>query len=216
VDLREQYYQELELIKEARIEHVLNIAKTVFNETTIHQTKIRTIAERAKIGEATFYRYFGDKTTLVKLVSLSYWEELTKQFYQYYTDVIKPKKSGYLKVEAFLHIFELLYKDHQEFIRFTDDYDNYIRDIEEKEGSFEALQISVKEMFVDLIKLGVDDGTIRNDISPKETYDIMSQMFMSTLQRMTVREGYLKIEDGLSVERCMIHYIKMFMKYIKA
>jgi len=216
VDLREQYYQELELIKEARIEHVLNIAKTVFNETTIHQTKIRTIAKRAKIGEATFYRYFGDKTTLVKLVSLSYWEELTKQFYQYYTDEIKPKKTGYLKVEAFLHIFELLYKDHQEFIRFTDDYDNYIRDIEEKEGSFEALQISVKEMFVDLIKLGVDDGTIRNDISPKETYDIMSQMFMSTLQRMTVREGYLKIEDGLSVERCMIHYIKMFMKYIKA
>lgn len=215
MELREQYYHELSLIKEARIEHVLNIAKEVFNESTIHQTKIKTIAKRANIGEATFYRYFGDKTTLVKWVSLSYWEDLTKQFYQYYTDEIKSKKSGYLKVETFLHIFGILYQEHKDFIRFTDDYDNYIRDIKEKEGSFEALQLSVKEMFVDLVKQGMDDGTIRNDVLPVEIYDIMAQMFMSTLQRLTVRSGHLKVEYGLSIERCLEHYIEMFMNYIK-
>lgn len=216
MELRDQYYHELSLIKEARIEHILNVAKEIFNESTIHQTKIKTIAKRSGIGEATFYRYFGDKTTLVKWVSLSYWEDLTKQFYQYYTDEIKPKNSGYRKVESFLHIFELLYQEHKDFIRFTDDYDNYIRDIKEKEGSFEALQLSVKEMFVDLIKQGIDDATIRSDLSPKETYDMMAQMFMSILQRLTVRAGHLKVEYGLSIERCLEQYIEMFMNYIKA
>ena len=216
MDLRAQYYHELSLIKEARIAEVIAVAKKVFQETTIHQTKIKTIAKRAEIGEATFYRYFGDKTSLVKLVSLSYWEDLTKLFYQYYQETIKAKKTGLLKVQAFLHIFEILYQDHRDFIRFTDDYDNYMRDIKEKEGSFEALQLSVKEMFVDLVKSGMNDHTIRDDIKPALVYDLMAQMFMSTLQRMTVRSGSLRIEWGLSLEACFPHYIAMFMNYLKA
>lgn len=216
MELREQYYHDLKRIKESRIEHVLTIAKDVFNESSIRQTNIKTIAKRANIGEATFYRYFGDKTTLVKWVSLSYWESLTKQFYQYYDEHIKPMETGFLKVESFLHIFELLYRDHRKFIRFTDDYDSYIHDIEEKEGSFEELQLSVRDMFVELVKSGIDDKTLREDVSPKETYNVMAQMFMSILQRLTVRAGHLKIENELSVEDCLKQYIWMFMNYIKA
>jgi hypothetical protein len=62
----------------------------------------------------------------------------------------------------------------------------------------------------------MDDHTIRNDIEPALVYDLMAQMFMSTLQRMTVRSGYLRIEWGLSLEACFPHYIAMFMNYLKA
>ena len=216
MDLRQQYYHELALIKDARIAQVIEVAKQVFDESTIHQTNIKTIAKRAKIGEATFYRYFGDKVTLVKLVSLSYWEELTKLFYQYYTDHIKNKATGYLKIEAFLQIFTILYEDHRPFIHFTDDYDNYMRDKDKHEGSFEALQISIKEMFIDLYNLARADQSIRQDIDASMAYDLMAQMFISILQRMTLRAGKLRIEQGVSIKRSLPHYIRMFMNYLTA
>ena len=58
--------KEQEMLAKPKINKVVQAAKVEFNNHGILNSKIKNIAKRSNIGEASFYRYFKDKRRRVQ------------------------------------------------------------------------------------------------------------------------------------------------------
>ncbi|MBU1020393.1 MAG: TetR/AcrR family transcriptional regulator [Firmicutes bacterium] len=218
MDLKGQYLEELSLLKNDRINRVIQAAKIEFGLHGITNSKLKSIAKRAMVGEASVYRYFADKTALVKMVGLEYWDFYVNLFTDFFEQEINEKDNGLQKVEAFLNIFHVLYNEHKDFLKFMEEFDNYMMSNteENKVSSVEELIGSMKAYYINIFDSGVLDGSIDNSFSGKETYSFVSQVMLSTTQKLSFRVGYLHTDEDLYPEHCISRLIEMFILYIKA
>ncbi|MBN2604698.1 MAG: TetR/AcrR family transcriptional regulator [Bacilli bacterium] len=218
MDVKQKYREELNMLKNERINRVIQAAKVEFELHGITNSKLKTIAKRAKVGEASLYRYFADKTALVEMVGLDYWNTHVQLFKEFFEQEIKDSDNGLQKVEAFLNVFHVLYKDHKDFLKFMEDFDNYMMSSvsEKKESSLEELIMSMKKIYISLFDSGVQDGSISNAFSGKDTYAFVSQVMVSTTQKLSFRVGYLHTDQDLYPEHCITNLIQMFIQYVKA
>lgn len=216
MDLKQQYLDEVHQIKQERIKRIIEIAKIEFDKNGITNTKISTIAKEAKVGEASIYRYFTDKTRLIELVAMNYWKEHTEFFDKYLDENIDVNSNGLCKVKVYLDIFIDLYYNHKAFLKFTEDYDNY--NIKPKtidrENKFFEYVISVKKKFVVLFDEGIEDGSIDPDFDKNIAYSFLSQVMVSATQKMALRLGYSHAGNTEYAVNCLNATIDMFIKYI--
>lgn len=217
MSLKENYLNELSLLKNERIERVVEAAKLEFNIKGIKNSKLRDIAKRAKVGEASIYRYFKDKDELIKIVTLSYWQNHANIFDDYYYGSVINNDTGLKKVEVSLNFFHHLYKNHKNFLKFVEDYDNYYsKEVNMGDNtSFQEIITSLKEKFVTVFDEGKEDGTINPDFDGKEMYGFVSQVMVTTTQKLSS-----KFDNPNSVElenpsKWISELINMFIHYIK-
>ena len=57
--------EEQQMLAKPRINNVVQAAKIEFAKNGIMNSKIKDIAKRANVGEASVYRYFSDKPALL-------------------------------------------------------------------------------------------------------------------------------------------------------
>ena len=217
MSLKENYLNEINLLKNERIERVIEAAKVEFNEQGIKNSKLRVIAKRAKVGEASIYRYFKDKNDLIKIVAFSYWQNHANLFDDYYYGNVVDKDTGIKKVEVSLNIFHHLYRNHKEFLKFVEDFDNYFSNetITPADNSFQELIYSLKRRFVSIFKEGQADGSIKPDLNGEEMYSFVSQVMVSTTQKLSARIGFVHEDDPEYPIKCITNLIDMFVQYIK-
>ena len=217
MSLKENYLNEINLLKNERIERVIEAAKVEFNEQGIKNSKLRLIAKRAKVGEASIYRYFKDKDDLIKIVAFSYWQTHANLFDDYYYGNVVNKDTGLKKVEVSLNIFHHLYKNHKEFLKFVEDFDNYFANeiITPSDNSFQELIYSLKRRFVSIFVEGQNDGSIKPELSGEEMYSFVSQVMVSTTQKLSARIGFLHDEDEDYPIKCITNLITMFIQFVK-
>lgn len=215
--LKENYLNEMSLLKNERIERVIEAAKVEFYLNGIKNSKLRIIAKRAKVGEASIYRYFKDKDDLIKIVALSYWQNHANSFDDYYYDRVSDKDNGLKKVEIALNIFHHLYKNHREFLKFVEDFDNYYanEDIDCEENSFQEIIHSLRKRFVSIFNQGIADGSINPKFEAEEKYNFVSQVMVCTTQKLSSTASNPLRNKGKDPERCISELIDMFINYIK-
>ena len=103
--LKENYLNEMSLLKNERIERVVEAAKVEFSLNGLKNSKLRVIAKRAKVGEASIYRYFKDKDDLIQVVGLSYWQNHLNSYEDFYYENVSETYNGLKKIEISLNIF---------------------------------------------------------------------------------------------------------------
>ena len=64
------------LLKKARYETIIKEAKNLFLERGIDAVTMADLASHLSIGEASLYRYFGKKQTLMIKAGIVIWEEV--------------------------------------------------------------------------------------------------------------------------------------------
>lgn len=217
MSLKENYLNEINLLKNERIERVIEAAKVEFNEEGIKNSKLRVIAKRAKVGEASIYRYFKDKDDLIKIVAFSYWQNHANLFDDYYYGNVVDEDTGLKKVEISLNIFHHLYKNHKEFLKFVEDFDNYFANeiITPSDNSFQELIYNLKRRFLSIFNEGQNDGSIKPDLNADEMYSFVSQVMVSTTQKLSARIGFLHEKDPDYPVKCITNLITMFIQFIK-
>lgn len=217
MDLKEKYIEEVKLLKNVRINRVVQAAKKEFAIHGIINSKIKDIAVRAEVGEASVYRYFADKVALAKVVAFEYWQTEAGIFYKYFGENVDDKTTGLRQIEVFLSIFKELYLNHKDFLKFVEDFDNYMMSFEsdEKSANFENMIMGIKLQFYELIKTGVKDGSIRDDVVPSELYSFVSQTMVSTTQKLAIRVGYLHSDQDLYPITCLNNLVEMFLCFIR-
>lgn len=216
MSLKENYLNEMSLLKNERIERVIEAAKVEFSLKGIKNSKLKAIAKRAKVGEASIYRYFKDKNDLIRIVALSYWQNHANSFDDYYYGRVSEDISGLKKIEISLNIFHHLYDNHKDFLKFVEDFDNYYANEEIKiENSFQEITNSLKRRFVTDFNEGIKDGSINPKFTAEEKYDFVSLVMISTTQKLSARVVKSHKNEPEYPQKCITELIAMYINYIK-
>lgn len=212
-----EFNKDLTLLENKKVQDIIAAAKVEFEENGIIGTKLKDIAKRAKVGEATLYRNFADKTALARLVAFTFWQEKGSLHDEYFLNNVAPKEKGIDKITSFLGIFKELYLNHRSFLKFLEDFDNYMMSITNigTPSSFENTTMQIKEEFLDLVRFAKDDGTIKQSIKEEEIYQFMSQVMVSTTQKLAIRVGYLQSDEGIDAIKVLDNLVEMLVCVIE-
>ncbi len=108
-------------IKDAKTNFIIDEALKLFFERSINEVTIHDIAVRASVGEATIYRYFSTKQNLVCAAA----SKLEKQIFDTYFD-FDNASSGLEKLELFYKSYLKIFRLHQEFFKFINEFDAFM------------------------------------------------------------------------------------------
>jgi AcrR family transcriptional regulator len=217
MDLKKKRKVELENQKEKRKKEVILLAIEVLKEKGIENTKMTDIAEKSQVGVATVYRYFKTKPDLVIEAAIVLWEiEINSLHNQFYEGSFL-ELSGAERVRIILSTFITLYHKHSEFIRFLEQFDNYIikEHIDpEKLENYEKGIIDMKPVMFDAIDKGKKDGSIKGNVDKNVFYITITHSLMSLCQKLILRGEILRSDREIKGDTQVEFLIEMAMNYI--
>ena len=156
--------------KDLKSNFLLDIATDLFMCRSIQDVTIRDIAVSAQVGEATIYRYFGTKQSLVVQAAMKIQEVVSKDYF-------KPSNgsNGYQNLEAFYSSYLRVFNDHPDFYKFLSEFDTYVSgDNSGILDSYEGAIDQFKNVFMSAYEQGLKDGSV------KEQKDINLFYFSTT------------------------------------
>lgn len=218
MDLKTKRKKELFEQKEKRKEEVITAAVEVFKEKGIENSKMTDIAEKAEVGVASVYRYFKTKPDLAVEVAIKFWDmEINSLYSEIDKDSIN-KLIGIEKLKTILNVFVNLYNNHKDFVRFLEEFDNYVIKEQipsEKLENYENSIINLKHIIFEALEEGKKDGSIRRDIDNEVFYITVSHSLMTLSQKLILRGNILKSDNDVSGITQIKLIIDMAVNYIQ-
>lgn len=217
MELKEKRKQEQESAKNQRKEEVIVAALDIFKTKGIESTKMTEIAERAELGVASLYRYFKTKPEIVVEAACKLWQDEIATQYEVYTAEAFLAKKGAEQVREILEVFLVLYRDHQDFLRFLDEFDRYIvkeHVSAEKLKAYEKSIIDLKPILIKALEVGKADGSIRTEVEAEAFYFSITHGLMSLCQKLILRGKVLESDDVVQGEVQIQTIIDMAVNYI--
>ena len=108
-------------LKDAKVNFLIDIATDLFLCRSIQDVTIKDIAVSAQVGEATIYRYFGKKQTIVVQSAMKLKSIVNADYFQ-----VKEEMNGFQKMEAFYMSYFYIFMNHPEFYKFLSEFDAYM------------------------------------------------------------------------------------------
>jgi len=217
MDLRQKRKLEQENIKNQKKEDVIGAALKVFCEQGIDNTKMTDIAEQAKIGIASLYRYFKTKPDIAVEAACRLWQEEIKTINEFSSAKVQRAATGKEQVESILQLFLELYYYHKEFLKFLDEFDRYIVKEQvplENLKEYEKSIIDLKTVMITAIERGRRDGSIRKDFDAEKYYFSTTHALMTLCQKLVLRGKLLESDDIIQGEQQIQLIIEMAVHYL--
>lgn len=162
-----------ETMKLRRIRRAVDFAGGMFLERGIESVKMTEIADASGVGVATLYRYFGTKTGITIAAMTHLWNKLNDMFSGVFESEVFLAQSGLKQLKDLMRMYIVLYDAHKDFMKLLGEFDLMIikenvpeEDLKEYEQSI----INFYTVYEAACKVGVSDGTVRDDIDFKLFY----------------------------------------------
>lgn len=197
--------------KEKRKNEILNAARELFITKGLSETTMDNIASEIKITRRTLYRYYKTKEELAFEIEIMLFEEL----YNFQSKIYKTLVgNGLKKIELFLNEIASYVEANPSIIRFSGVFDFYFTGeypYLELTNRFKNMISSNDYILEQLIRDGIEDGSIRLDIDPVITGLTISNVLLSLSQRVLIREKHLDEEQGVASREMIRHQFKLFI-----
>lgn len=206
-------YREQERLekKEKRKNEILNVARELFITKGLSETTMDNIASEIKTTRRTLYRYYKTKEELAFEIEIMLFEEL----YNFQTKIYKTLVgNGLKKIELYLNEIASYVEANPSIIRFSGVFDFYFTGeypYLELTNRFKNMISSNDYILEQLIRDGIEDGSIRLDIDPVITGLTISNVLLSLSQRVLIREKHLDEEQGVASREMIRHQFKLFI-----
>ncbi len=206
--------REREKIK--RCTDIIDAAQNRFFGKGFDSVSMDEIARDLELSKPALYLYFKNKESLYLAVVLRGMHILQETL----THAMAKQKSGLEKVQSFLEALCLEYvPKHQEYYEllvvtreqhFMDMFERH-----EIEGSkqFGNIAMEILTRVVEAIKLGKEDGTIRENVEPLQTAIFLSVASEAAVQ-MTPEYQKLLTQRGLTMNDYLKHSIDLMLQGI--
>lgn len=174
-------------------QRIIQEAEKQFIDSGIVNTQMKDIALAVNINRRTLYRYFPTKDELAFEIELIIMKQIQDYLALDIGDITG--KTGYEKVEAYFD--HVNFDDIKDQMKFTAEFDRYFQDdypTPELEQAFIEVLDPTKDQLYQYICEGVEDGTIRSDMTSENLFHFISHSFISLFQRLILRENHLKHE----------------------
>ena len=111
----------------ARRERLLEAGFRLMSARTIEAVTLQQIADEAKIGIATLYRYFKAKPDLVIEIGTNIWKRYYAEVEKEYARLNGPAMNAAEELEFFLDSIIELYRSRRVVLRFNRNFDTYVQ-----------------------------------------------------------------------------------------
>lgn len=200
--------------KDRRRNEILDAAEAVFAQVGPEKATMDQVARKARLSRALLYVYFDDKVDLHMGVCERGLMELRRRF----VAAAARHKSGISKVEAIgqayvafarecpvyfdaLARFEMLHPDPEHY--------------NEQQGCVAAGD-AVHEFIVEVLGIGVRDGSIRKDLGDRDLTAITLWGFMHGIIQLIATKAALLAHDGILPEQLVRHALQMARRSLAA
>jgi TetR/AcrR family transcriptional regulator, cholesterol catabolism regulator len=139
-------------------EHILETALEVFRENGYERTTVRTIAERAGVPISTLYAHIGSKEELFLGLVAPVIERARVEMDEILASDLPPREKLRRAITRSATAFDGHYPEL--FIYLRDFYPVLERADPQSRRDYE-------QQWVDLLRLGMDEGALRDDLDPK-------------------------------------------------
>lgn len=182
-------------IKDIRRSYILERAIKLFCENSIAEVKIKDVAEYCNIGEATFYRYFSKKSSLIVACAVKLQEKVAEYFGN------ESVGRGFDNLSRFYYRFYEIFGDHPEYYRFLNEFDAYcIREEIKDLGAYSDGFDDFKERFFFAYRTGLEDGSVK-EVWASDLFYYSTTHAMLSLCKKLAAEAYIVRQDALTDKR---------------
>lgn len=198
---------------------IIEAAIKEFLEKSIDGATIADIAKRAKVGEATVYRYFETKVNLVVESAVALWNRETDKIIPPLRLENQKAKDGYQKLETVFREFANLYMNHPELLNLLEQFEFFIareKVTADLVSSFTDGVEKINGEIFGMIHSGQRDGSIRPDIDAREYYLTASHTLISLCQKLYLRGKYYDNQFGVNAIRQIDYLIGMQLYFAKS
>ena len=217
MDLRLKRKIELDSQKEKRRAEIVQVAIEVFKEKGIDNAKMTDIAEKAQFGIATVYRYFNTKTELVIASATWLWNEEMSVLNNMFNEADFLELRAVERVRKILELSLDIYHNHQDLLRFLEQFDNYIVKEQiplEKLENYEKNIIDMKYAMFSAINQGKKEGSIKDTVDLDTFYMTIMHSLMSLCQKLILRGRILNSDNEIQGDDQIRLLIDMALNYI--
>ncbi len=202
----------MSLLQKTRLETITKEAKSLFLEKGIDGVTMADIASHISIGEASLYRYFGKKQTLVINSSILIWNEIYGML-----DSNPLEKSGYENLKSFYGLFLHVFQKHPDFFRFLEEFDGKIVQTSmsnEELKNYEQIILKFKIVFDQFFEMGIADGSIKSGLDKDTFYYTTGHAIIGLCKKLATQPHVLSYETTIVPLTQLECLIEMCLHYI--
>ena len=195
-------------LKEVKVNFIIDIAIDLFMCRSVSEVTIRDIAISAQVGEATIYRYFGNKQNLVMQAAMKLQSIVSEGFFR-----LEKGKNGYEKLALFYESYYDIYLKHPNFYKFLNEFDAYIAN--EKSDDMNPYENAIdqyKAYYMEAYELGLKDGFVKKQNDIELFYFSTTHALLELCKKLAFKKAVLEQDKGEGKEKeiqCLIDIILM-------
>lgn len=180
-------------VMDAKRNYVIETATNLVLSRPLSRVTVRDVAQEAGVGEATVYRYFSTKTSLIVACALKLQGEVS----QYFLRESKPV-DGYTKLVKFYASYVDLFAFRPELYRFLYEFDAYcveqrVKGLDEYSDNLDVF----RDAYLAAYREGVADGSVRKIQNPELFYYTTTHAVLSLAKKLAVEGGIVR-QDQLT------------------
>ena len=193
-------------LKEAKINFIVDIATDLFMCRSVSEVTIRDIAISAQVGEATIYRYFGNKQNLVMKVAMKLQNIVSEGFFR-----LEKGKNGFEKLALFYESYYEIFNKHPDFYKFLNEFDAYIA-VEKSDdmNPYENAIDQYKAFYMKAYELGLKDGSVKKQKDIDMFYFSTTHALLELCKKLAFKKAVLNQDKQIEKDseiKCLIDII---------
>ncbi len=186
-------------LKDAKQNFLVDIATDLFMCRSIQDVTIKDIAVSAQVGEATIYRYFGKKQTLVVQAAMKLQQAVNAESFK-----LNEGKNGFEKIKIFYLSYLQIFDSHPDFFKFINDFDAYMAGEQGEEmDSYESVVGQYKTAYMKAYQEGLNDGSIKPQNNIEMFYYSTTHALLELCKKLSIKKAVLS-QDNLVEKRTQI------------
>lgn len=199
---------------------ILEIAKSLFLSKGIMNTSMSDIGHFIGLNRRSIYRLFETKEDIAYQIATGILEEWNAENKREY-DLLEG--NALEKLESFL--YRMIDDMHDQILemRFLTEFDFYFRDASDflldvetqNRRDYENIVMNANTYIYNLLKQGIDDGSINLDMSIALMEATISNMLWSFGQSISIRGNTIEKETGIKPITIIKHQVKLYIKALQ-
>lgn len=198
-------------LKEAKYNFVVEVATKLFMQNSISDVTIKDIADKAGVGEATIYRYFNKKESIVIACVMMLQNNVSQNYFN-----LQLGKTGYEKLEIFYNSYLEIFKDSPDYFYFIKEFDAYM--YMQHPSSLKTYEKEIdkyRQDFLDAYELGVQDGSIEPVKNVDVFYYSTTHSLMELCKKLSINRALLTQDKTIKKAAEIQCLIKLILKSLK-
>jgi AcrR family transcriptional regulator len=198
-----------------RRSEIIDAAQHLFLSKGFENTTMEEIAERAEFGKPTLYAYFKSKDEILFRVHMRRHQDKIQALKQ----AAERQTTGYDQLRALGAAYYHYYRANPEYLRMQAYWDHRGLAFDRFGETVRDQYNELYESFMDItriIKLGIEDGTLRSDLDVDLTLDLFFMTLRSVANQVLLIEAPNVSQINDPSESTYFYYLDLFMEGVRA